>query len=258
MIEGITLVVTVNDEDIFQDNFLSSPCWSSISGHEILAQRDFASATVAYNDAIRRASHDLLVFAHQDVVFPACWLSDLDAALAYLEKVDPGWGVLGCAGVNSAGQFRGHCYSSGQGILKGTSALPARVETLDEMVLILRRSSGLTFDEKLPHFHMYGADICLRAADRGKQNYAIAAYCVHNTEQKLVLPREFYECCDYVRRTWAARLPVHTTCIRLTRLNIPAYLRRLQECNLRYIRRKSVGEPRTRSREQLLWLAESK
>ena len=70
------------------------------------------------------------------------------------------------------------------------------VQTLDEIVLILKKSSGLRFDDSLPHFHFYGTDICLRAAQRGMRSYAISAFCVHNTHQTLVLPEEFYECCQ--------------------------------------------------------------
>jgi len=55
------------------------------------------------------------------------------------------------------------------------------VQTLDEIVLIFRRDSGLSFDETLPHFHFYGTDICMRAAEQGRQCYAISAFCVHNT-----------------------------------------------------------------------------
>ena len=42
--------------------------------------------------------------------------------------------------------------------------LPARAATLDELLLVIRRDSPLRFDPSLG-FHMYGADICLQAAE---------------------------------------------------------------------------------------------
>jgi len=108
-------------------------------------------------------------------------------------------------------------------------------------VLILRKSSGLRFDESLPHFHFYGTDICLQASKRGMKSYAISAFCIHNTNEPLVLPTEFYQCCEHIRSTWRACLPIQTTCIRLTKSKVPVYVRRLREVYLRYVRRKVIG-----------------
>ena len=52
----------------------------------------------AYNDAIDKAQNDLIIFAHQDVIFPEQWLPHLERVLQYLEENDPQWGVLGCYG----------------------------------------------------------------------------------------------------------------------------------------------------------------
>jgi hypothetical protein len=175
---------------------------------------------------------------HQDIFLPAEWLSQLGRALACLERVDPNWGVLGCYGETLNDNGRGYLYSSGLGIMGRPFETPAAVQTLDEVVLIVRRSSGLRFDDQLPHFHLYGTDICLRAAAMGMHSYAICAFCMHNTQQSLILPKEFYDCCRHIRRIWKDSLPVRTTCIRLTRSNLPIYRRRAAELYLRYIRRR--------------------
>jgi hypothetical protein len=123
---------------------------------------------------------------------------------------------------------------------------PQPVQTLDEVVLILRKSSGLRFDESLPHFHFYGTDICLRVSKRGMASYAISAFCIHNTNEPLVLPAEFYQCGKHIKRTWGDCLPIQTTCIRITKFNIPIYLRRLREAYLRHFRRKEIGGARVK------------
>jgi hypothetical protein len=248
----ITFAVAVNNREVFETNFLASPCFRGPHDHQILVQENFASAAKAYNDAIERSTNDLIVFCHQDIFLPERWLSQLDEALAYLEAEDPIWGVLGCYGETLNDNGRGYVYSSGLGTMGKPFEHPAPVQTLDEIVLILRKSAGLRFDEQLPHFHLYGTDICLRAAAVGMNSYAISAFCIHNTHQSLILPKEFYDCCRHIRRVWKDSLPIQTTCIRITRSNVPIYRRRVQEFHLRYIRRKVVGGTRVQNVQRLL------
>lgn len=240
----MTFVVAVNDRHIFEHNFRASPCVHSEHGHELLIQQGFTSAPKAYNDALRRSSNDLVVFCHQDVYLPERWLSDLGRALDYLALHDPTWGVVGCSGITREHQHWRFLYSSGLGVSGAPFEYPRQVQTLDEIVLVIRRSSGLRFDERLPSYHLYGTDICLSASRQGMNNYAISAFCIHNTCQLLVLPPDFYRCCEYIKRNWADCLPIQTTCVRITRLSLSLYARRLRETYLRYIRRRSCGAAR--------------
>ncbi|MDQ2844693.1 MAG: glycosyltransferase family protein [Acidobacteriota bacterium] len=222
-------VATHGSGEILKSNFLNSPALKDNGRHEILIQKDFASASAAYNDAICRSSHDLIAFVHQDVILPRNWLLEVNSALDCLQIFDPKWGVVGCYGRNADGQGCGHVYAANQGLIGGSFARPARVQTLDEIVLIIRKSSGLAFDIRLPHFHMYGADLCLMAAKQAMASYAISAFCIHNTNQYLVFPREFYECCAYIKRKWRSILPILTPCITITAHGLPLYKRRLRE-----------------------------
>jgi Glycosyltransferase like family len=251
-VRKITFVVAVNNRKVFENNFLISPCLRGSHAYEILVQERFESAAKAYNDAIRRSTNELIVFCHQDLILPESWISELDQALASLERFDSNWGVLGCSGMTCDRHHWRYIYSSGLGVSGKPLARPEPVQTLDEIVLVLRKSSNLTFDEQLPHFHFYGTDICLRAASLGMTSYVISAFCIHNTHQSLILPKEFYDCCEYIRRTWKKKLPIQTTCICITRSNIPIYIRRLRELHLRYIRRKEVGAVRVTDSRSLL------
>ncbi|MBZ5539504.1 MAG: glycosyltransferase family protein [Acidobacteriia bacterium] len=248
----ITFAIAVNNRAVLERNFLASPCLRGTHPHQILIQEGFSSAAKAYNDAIDRSHNDLIVFCHQDIIFPEYWLLQLGRALDYLESEDPPWGVLGCYGETSDYKGRGHIYSSGRGVLGMPFDRPVPIQTLDEIVLILRKSSGLRFDERLPHFHLYGADICMAAMKKGMKNYAISAFCIHNTHQYLVLPKEFYECYRSLKRSWKKNLPIQTTCIKVTKFDLPMYKRRLQEVYLRYIRRKEVGATREDNVQRLL------
>jgi glycosyltransferase involved in cell wall biosynthesis len=251
--DGVTFAVaTYGTGEILEDNFLASPCLQGSNSHEILIQKDYESAAKAYNNAIERSHNDLMVFAQQDMVFPEPWLSQLDQAIDYLDSADPGWGPLGCYGRARDGVGRGYLYSPGRGLIGSPFEAPAPIQTLDEIVLIFRKSSGLRFDDSLPHFHLYGTDICLSAEKMGMKSYAIPAFCIHNAHQYVVLPREFYASCAHIKRVWKDYLPIETTCLRITRSNIPMYRRRLREAYLEHIRHKGFIAPRAKDVPELL------
>jgi Glycosyltransferase like family len=248
----ITFVVPVNNEAVFTGNLLSSPCLSEQHAHEVLVQRGFSSAAHAYNDAIGRAANDILVFVHQDVYFPRSWMSDLEATLSQLDQTDPFWGVLGCWGVTTVGQEQGYLFTTHWGVIGQHLDAPRRVRTLDEVVLICRRSSGLLFDPTLPHYHFYGTDICLRAEASGMANYAISTFCVHNTTQLSYYPREFYECYRHIKTTWRDRLPIHTPCITVSRYDAFVWLRRLRQLRVLLLGRLPPRTPRARQIDDVL------
>ena len=93
----------------------------------------------------------------------------------------------------------------------------AEVRTLDEVVLLVRKSSGIRFDPKLDGFHFYGTDICLEASQRGLKCYAIPAFCFHNSNAYGLFPHSFWEGYFYMRRKWRSVLPVKTPCIEIKR-----------------------------------------
>lgn len=249
---SITFVVAANNRQTLEANLLASPCFRAGHPHQILIQEGYSSASKAYNDAIEKSRNDLIVFAHQDIIFPEGWLGQFEAALRYLDVKDPRWGVLGCYGQTRDEGAHGYVYSPGPGFVGEPFEHPSEIQTLDEIVLILRKSSGLRFDDTLPHFHMYGTDICMRAAELGRKSYAIPALCVHNTLYYLVLPKEFYTCYNHVRNTWKAHLPIQTPCIRITASNKFLYERKLKEFYLRHIRHRTVIADRAKDGRGLL------
>jgi len=172
-------------------------------------------------------------------------LSDVEANVSLLAQLDPNWGVLGCWGVKENGDGFGYLYTPGEAVIGRAMKAPEIVQTLDEVVLILRKSSGLKFDEELPGFHLYGTDICLAAADRGMRSYAIAAFCIHNSRQHFRLPDEFYACYRHVKRVWRKSLPIQTSCIRITRFDGNLWKRRINEFRHRILHGGPPKGPRT-------------
>ena len=82
--------------------------------------------------------------------------------------------------------------------------------TLDEIVLVIRRNSGLRFDPELG-FHLYGADIA-SSGEQGLDVVALAAPCHHNS-RSIGLPEGFLASAEVFARKWSHRLPVATPCV---------------------------------------------
>ena len=238
----MSLIVAVNDDEVLRDNLLASA--SGESGVEILLQRRFPSAGAAYEAGRAKAQNDILIFCHQDVYFPPGWFSRFADTVADLENRDPNWGVLGVFGISTSKEPRGHVYSSGLlGILCGYFQHPTEASTLDELVLIVRKSSMLDFDRRLPGFHLYGTDICLQASQRGMTNYIIPAFCIHNSNGIKMLPVAFWRTYFYMQRKWWNHLPVTTPCVQITKTGLPL-IASLRTAASRILKRDAIGKRR--------------
>jgi 2-polyprenyl-3-methyl-5-hydroxy-6-metoxy-1,4-benzoquinol methylase len=171
------------------------------------------SAPAALNKGLKRAIGDLVVFCHQDVIFPQRWTEKLFEQISIAEKTHKNWGVLGTFGIARNGLPAGHII--GCGVHFYCPPLPAEVQSLDEHCLIIRKDSGLEFDENLGGFHLYGADICIQAMAKGLTNFAIDA-CAEHLSPGGKLNADFYEVMDKLYNKWKYKNPplavIETTC----------------------------------------------
>jgi len=206
-----SLVAAVNDEDVLNTSLLRSP---DIAGAtDVFLQRGFSNAATAYNAGLDTCRSDVVVFAHQDVFLPAGWIERLEGQIRQVEQVDARWGVIGVYGLDLKAQPRGHVHSTGlKRTLGAPEGLPTPAIAVDEMVIVLRRGSGLRFDADLPGFHLYGTDICLEAGRRGLSAFLIANFCIHNSNGLSVLPRSFWKAYWFLRAKWRERLPIQSPC----------------------------------------------
>jgi hypothetical protein len=207
-----SLIAAVNNESVVRDNLLRSP--DVAYARDVLLKRGFANAGAAYNSGLAEARADLLIFVHQDVYLPPGWISVLEDWICKVSASDPTWAVLGVIGINCHGEAHGHVYSTGLRRNVGKSFdSPVPVHSMDEMVIILRRDSGLYFDAKLPGYHLYGTDICLQSLQRGFPCFVIDNFCVHNSNGMRRLPVPFWRSYAYLRSKWFDRLPITTLCV---------------------------------------------
>lgn len=234
------LVVAVNDETVFEGNLMRSP---DVLNHRVYPMRGYASASQAYNAALDSTNEEFLVFLHQDVFLPEGWVDRVRDQIFLIETGAEDWGVIGVLGVQPDGQVAGQTYSSGLRRLVGSKLdTPVQVQSLDEIVLILRRAAGIRFDPSLLGFHLYGTDLCQTAIETGLACFVIDAFCIHNSRGIRILPPEFWKAYDFLARKWSDRCPLKTPCT-IVSPNLGFKLtRRFQDLRRHVLRGSSPGE----------------
>jgi len=194
----LSFLSCVSDGRIVRANLLASPCLKPGSPHEVVLVKNCPSAADGLNIGLERAKHEWIVCVHQDVYLPIGW----DRRLArQIREAERRFGPIGVAGVYGVGAAEagqaprcatepvpfcsplaaervGWVVDRGR-LLRDGPELPERVATLDELLLVVPRDTPLRFNPALG-FHLYGADICLQAQERGLAIVALGALCHHN------------------------------------------------------------------------------
>ena len=184
---SVSFIACVSDDAVLKANLLRSPgLVGPDSPHEVIVIHKAPSAAAGLNMGLERAKHEWAVCLHEDVHLPEGWDRLL---MTQLREAERQFGKIGVAGVSGVGTAQQVGQASGRSArpepvltracaqrvgwvvdrgrtLRDGPELPARVATLDELLLVVRRDAGLRFDPELG-FHLYGADICLQAHERG-------------------------------------------------------------------------------------------
>ena len=137
--------------------------------------------TCAYRGLDRllsEAKGDYVILCHQDVRIVDDGRAELEARLEQLETLDPAWAVAGNAGGIAPGRLAIRI-TDPHGANRHVGALPAKVMSLDENLMIVKRSARLSFSRDLSGFHFYGTDICLIADVLGHSAYVIDFHLEH-------------------------------------------------------------------------------
>ena len=179
------------------------------------------SAAIAFGTAIENATADFLVFTHCDVYFPEGWFERLAWEVDRLMQADPNWAVAGFSGITASGALVGRVWDCSldpwtRGIFGKALVGAVPIVSADELAIVVNRNAGITFDPKLPEFHLYATDIILAAERAGKRSYAFDMPLIHNAKAQLYVGRDYRNSYRYMIEKWRDRLPVPTTCGPLT------------------------------------------
>ena len=202
-----SIVSACNKPAILEDNLLKSP---NIFSHDIHIKYEYTNICKAYNEAIKECTEEIIIFVHQDVFLPENFFEDLLISIAKLIYTE--WGVLGVAGITHSGRLSSDVIDRGS-ILKTDDLKPALVQTIDELILIVKKRSfdKLVFDENIINNHLFGTDLCLQAEQHWMKNFIIEAPCFHNS-LLVSLPNNYFISQEYIREKWSCSFPIHTTC----------------------------------------------
>ena len=205
----IDIAAAVNDQGTLDSCLKRSP---DIEGGDLTLRTyvGFNAAGVAYNRALEESDKEYLVLVHQDVYLPAGYAQQLRTEIEKLETIDPNWVVAGPIGLDRQKDLRGMVWASSlQRTIGERIAEPVPSICLDELLLVVRRASGVRFDEELPGFHMFGTDIIHIANTMGLEGYVIDTPVVHHSRPVISLSGGYQQAYRYMRAKWRRILPVH-------------------------------------------------
>ncbi len=209
------IICASHSPPILAANLALSPLLATTPLH---VENGAASAATAYNRGLDTTDAPILIFAHHDVYLPPGWDSLLATRIAEVAAIDPHWALLGAFGIGLDGAHLGPVWSSSLGMIVGRVPMtPQPVQSYDEMLIVLRRASGLRFDEALPGWHMYGTDIVQQARARGLGAFAGTLPTIHNDRYHDALGPDFTLCYKAMQRKWADVLPLRTPITKISR-----------------------------------------
>ncbi len=164
------------------------------------------------NHILNAAYGKYVILCHQDIRLHSDDRHALETRLAELDGLDPNWALAGNAGGVEIDKLAVRI-SDPTGENRRSGTFPARVSSLDENFIVVRRQSRVSFSNDLDGFHFYGADICLNADMLGYSSYVIDFHLRHLSGGKL--DQTFIESQRRFEQKWCHALrqrSIQTTC----------------------------------------------
>lgn len=152
-----------------------------------------------YNKILSEADGDIVILVHQDVRASFDDERVLRDRIDALSLTDPNWAVIGNAGSTPSNEWVVRItdkYGNDQNI----GRFPEKVQTLDGNLIIIKKSSLVSFSNDLFGFHYYGWDICLNADVRGYNCYVIDWHIEHLGDGDV--NEHFYDCKEMFINKW--------------------------------------------------------
>jgi len=139
---------------------------------------DQTDAYCGFNALLHAARGQYVILCHQDVLLIGDGLLALERCLSELDQCDPNWALAGNAGGVAPGALAMRI-SDPHGADRRLGELPARVMSLDENFIVVKRSARVGCSADLHGFHFYGADLCLNADVAGHSAWVIDFHLKH-------------------------------------------------------------------------------
>ena len=204
----IDVAAAVNEDKVLATCLARSP--DILSGDvRLRTYVGYSTAGSAYNCALDESTAEYLVLVHQDVYLPGGFLENLRGQIERLNEADPAWAVAGSIGLDANETLHGQVWSSGlKRVIGNRVAQPVLSICLDELLLVVRKASGVRFDEDLPGFHMYGLDVIHTARSKGLSSYILDAPVIHHSRPVVTLNGGYHQAYRYMGAKWRNSLPI--------------------------------------------------
>ena len=125
-----------------------------------------------------------VILCHQDVRLHSDDAEALHTSLSALNALDADWALAGNAGAMADGSLVIRI-SDPHGEDQRRGNLPARVVSLDENFIVIRRDALVSISAGLSGFHLYGTDMCLQARCAGRSAWVIDFHLRHLSAGKV-------------------------------------------------------------------------
>jgi len=133
------------------------------------------------NKFLQIANGDYIILCHQDLILHADKKEKLDSLIDEITDLDSDWALLGNAGGIVPGRQAYHLteYTGKDKHYLHRGKFPAKVNSLDENFIIVKKSANLSVSNDLSGFHMYGTDLCIIARILGFTAYVVDFHLWH-------------------------------------------------------------------------------
>lgn len=133
---------------------------------------DKVSPYLALNTLLAAAAGDIVILCDDHTRLIEDGRPQLETCLAELDEIDPLWAVAGPVGGVAPGRHSIRI-TDPAGSDQRVGQFPAKVVSLDERLLVVRRQMRVGFSADLDGQEFYGTDICLVAEVMGLTAYVI-------------------------------------------------------------------------------------
>lgn len=163
-------------------------------------QENHHDAYSALDQTIENTKEPYIIFCHQDILLDQQHgFDELLKILSDLDTDDPAWAIAGNAGVTADHLYLRRLHDP-WGSDCGTASAPEKVCSLDENFLVIKSSSGIHCSPELNGFHLYGTDLCLQAARKGRTCYIVSFHLTHLSRGRV--DSGFHAACKKFQKKW--------------------------------------------------------
>jgi 2-polyprenyl-3-methyl-5-hydroxy-6-metoxy-1,4-benzoquinol methylase len=200
-----SVIVPVNRPWQYELNIARSPGLAEVAA-EIIIVNNAKTASQAYDEGAKRASHPWRIMAHQDVYFPAGSGHAIAELLGAQEVKGSLPSVMGFAGLHADSEISLGLRKAGLVVDRTqlfTEPASERAVSLDEFAIVLHRDSPLRIDPELG-WHLWATDLCLQALSVTSlpPPSVVRVPIFHNSTTSYELPDEIYQSAVVLRRKY--------------------------------------------------------